>query len=185
MRQRLRLFTVLALFSLAAVLHAQGPGPERVAEMQMAAVSRSDWSGFTSFMHPDALESFKAAFAEILSMDGTGEAGSGLFGVSDLAQYQQASAADLFTLFMQRLSEAAPEMMMMTRGARYQVLGAVLEGPELAHVVYRLTVTVDDTPFSSMEVETYRKHGGQWKSMLRREIDQLVAGIRQSIAEQE
>jgi hypothetical protein len=58
---------------------------------------------------------------------------------------------------MSIINSAAPELMGIARDANYQILGYVMEGPEIAHVVYRLTINVEGVSISSLAVETDRK----------------------------
>ena len=185
MNTRITAISIAVLFQVAGVSFSQTSGPNQIAEMQMAAMSKNDWVTFTSFMHPEALESFKEIFAAVISMDESGEVANELFGVSDLSLYKQKNAAEIFISFMDIINSAAPELMGIARDAKYQILGYVTEGPELAHVVYRLTVSVEGVSMSSLAVETYKQYNGQWKSLLRKEVNDIVKLIQDSIQEEE
>jgi hypothetical protein len=96
MSTRIITITIAVLFQVTSFSYSQTSGPNQIAEMQMAAMSKSDWVTYTSLMHPEALESFKEIFAAVISMDDSGEVADELFGVTDLTSYKRKSAEEIF-----------------------------------------------------------------------------------------
>jgi hypothetical protein len=172
-------FIFSALMLVARVSLAQDQTPERIVQLQMEAMARNDWGTYTSFMHPDALGSFKEIFRMMISADDSGEMVGGLFGVLDSTEYDKKSAADIFMNFMRGINQAAPELMGIAKDASYQILGSVPEGSETVHVVFRMTLSLEGIPISSVAVQTLHKYNGQWKSLLSKQMDDLISLIKQ------
>ena len=64
-------------------------------------------------------------------------------------------------------------------GAEARVLGHVPEGTDLAHVVYRMTITVDGLKVTKMEVLSLQRTDSGWAMLLRSDIETMAAALRQ------
>ena len=64
-----------------------------------------------------------------------------------------------------------------------EILGEVMEGPDLAHVVTRNTVSVGEVEVEGMEVVSCRKQGDEWKLLVSTQMKGLANQIRAALAQ--
>jgi len=63
-----------------------------------------------------------------------------------------------------------------------EILGEVMEGPDVAHVVTRNQVTVGDVEVEGMEVVSCKKRGEEWKLLVSTQMKGLANQIRSALA---
>ena len=63
-----------------------------------------------------------------------------------------------------------------------EILGEVMEGPDVAHVVTRNQVTVGDVEVEGMEVVSCKKRGDEWKLLVSTQMKGLANQIRAAIS---
>ena len=130
--------------------------------------------------HPRALESFKRMFDELATFAATGSEGadtfSQMFGVKP-AELKSMAPARVFEQVLGRVMTQQPGLREMMSGARFDVVGHVMEG-DTAHVVYRLNMTAMGAEISQTTVISLQRDGAEWKPLLTGDIENLLAGLR-------
>lgn len=63
-----------------------------------------------------------------------------------------------------------------------EILGEVMEGPDVAHVVTRNQVTVGDVKVEGMEVVSCKKRGDEWKLLVSTQMKGLANQIRAALS---
>jgi len=63
-----------------------------------------------------------------------------------------------------------------------EILGEVMEGPDVAHVLTRNRVSVGDFEVETMEIVSCRKQGDEWKLLVSSEMKGLANQIRSALA---
>lgn len=133
----------LCASSLPARAQDRPETPEAVTRQFGAAMRTNDWVGTAQLMHPDALARFRSMFLPILRADTTGRLCERLFATTSSAEIAALPDAEVFARFFRTLVSGTPELGGMFAGADMVPVGHVLEGDDVAHVVFRMKVAAD------------------------------------------
>lgn len=169
-----------ALWALSVPAHAQErrETPEQVTRQFGAAMRANDWVGTAQLMHPDALAHFRAMFLPILRADTSGQLCERLFATTSSAELAALPDAELFARFFRTLVSGTPELGGMFAGADMVPVGHVLEGDDVAHVVFRMKVAADDgVTITKVQAMSLRRSGVTWRVLLSGEFEGLAAAL--------
>jgi hypothetical protein len=160
----------------------KGETPEDVAKRAVAALKEDRLDDFAKAMHPEALKSFKAALvsiAEVADKGGQGKEILGLFkGVDDLDELKKLDDVPFFVFFYRGITRVQPALKQALAGAESQIIGHVLEGKDTAHVVHRMTVTVDGTKVSKTDVISLKKTDTGWGMLLSGDLENMTTMLK-------
>jgi|GEM_PF-762366 len=149
--------------------------PLDVARQHFEAMQSANWKKSTELMHPEELGRFKAMFAPVIAADSSGEGARELFGLEDPAVFAMLSDNEVFERFL-ATTVVESNMQTVLENTRVEFIGAVPEGDDRTHVVYRMTVHLDDySPTTSMEVVSLRRYKGTWRMLLDRNLEGMQA----------
>jgi hypothetical protein len=151
--------------------------PEAVTRQFGAAMRANDWVGTAELMHPDALAQFRRMFIPILAADSTGQLCERLFGASSAGEVTALPDAELFARFFRTLVSGAPELTGMFAGADLVPVGHVLEGNDVAHVVFRMKVAADGVTITKVQAMSLRRSGPTWRVLLSGDFEGLAAAL--------
>jgi hypothetical protein len=177
---------ILGLVALGAGLAAPAPAaaqqraetPEAVTRQFGAAMRANDWVGTAQLMHPAALARFRGMFLPILAADSTGQLCERLFATTSAAEVAALPDAELFARFFRTLVSTAPELGGMFAGADLVPIGHVLEGNDVAHVVFRMKVAADDgVTITKVQAMSLRRSGPTWRVLLSGDFEGLAAAL--------
>ncbi len=161
-----------ALPAAAAALLALAPGlgaqdtPEQVVSRYFDTFRTGDYAGNVALMHPQALEEVRETMQGLVALAGTRDSTfQATFGVSSEAEFNRLGAAQLFERMLRAQLEN-PDMREVLSTARTTVLGHVMEGDTLAHVVYRMRMSVGAMDVDQVQVAPVKRSDGQWRVML-------------------
>lgn len=170
--------------SLAAVARPPVPGqavsPESFAREYVAAVRKGDWAALGRYFHPDALAEFRKATKVLMeSTDPRArEARVVLSGSESGAALRDMSDEVFFATFasqvLSQLPKDARDLLFKPMG---EVLGAVPDGAEVVHVVYRTRVPVLGTFVDTTDVMTTKRTATGWGVLLNREFAMFLLSI--------
>jgi ABC-type transporter MlaC component len=181
MKTKLLLLLLSLFVSLSFARAAETP--ESAASTMLEALKQGDLTQFAGKMHPDALASFQKMMlpiAEAAGEDPKGQQFTQVFmGGKGVAELRKSTPNEFFQIFMGGLMKNVPQMAAMMRGSKAQVLGHVMEGPDVAHVVARMQMGTDTLSITKMSVTSLRKDGEQWKGLLSGEIEGMAATLKQ------
>lgn len=150
----------------------------RVADEFHRSFQSMVWAGMVERLHPEALAYLRLAVVITVDADTTGWALERLLdGVPDRAAFDRLSDAEVVVRVMRGVETEVPGLFSSLVGRRSEVLGAVAEGPDTAHVVYRI-VTLADGAVPSVEALTLVRHEGRWLVRSAEEIDVLHTALR-------
>ncbi len=175
---------VLGLLLAAAPLPAQGRSlatPEAAATAFTTAIRTQQYAEAASLMHPEALAKFRAMFLPLAKQEKGAELRQQLFGASSMADLEALDDAALFERFLRSVMTLSPEFQTMMGAAETEMLGHVTEGPNLAHVVYRMRLTVEGMAITKLDVVSLQRAGSEWKALLRGDIEGMAEAIRRQI----
>jgi hypothetical protein len=180
-RSRIVGFTALAV---AFVVPASGvraqdrpETPEAVTQQFGAAMRANDWVGTAELMHPVALARFRGMFLPIVTADSTGQLCQRLFATTSAAEVAALPDAELFARFFRTLVSGAPELSGMFAGADLAPVGHVLEGNDVAHVVFRMKVAADGVTITKVQAMSLRRSGTTWRVLLSGDFEGLAAAL--------
>lgn len=182
--RRVALVAVVA-FPLGTIpVAAQQPGgaaeaPESVATRYGAALRGGDWHAVARLMHPTAVAQFRSLFTPIVAADSSGQAAQALFGVASAAEVAKLPDAEMFARLFGTLAEKQPGFREMMSGSTMTVIGHVAEGPDVAHVVYRLHMSMGGMSIDKTDVLSMRRTGQTWGVLLSADLQGLAAALRQ------
>jgi hypothetical protein len=151
--------------------------PEVVTRQFGAAMRANDWVGTAELMHPDALAHFRNMFLPIVAADSTGQLCERLFATTSAAEVAALPDAELFARFFRTLVSGAPELSGMFAGADLVPVGHVLEGNDVAHVVFRMKVAADGVTITKVQAMSLRRSGPTWRVLLSGDFEGLAAAL--------
>lgn len=173
-------FTLLVPASASAQRAAPATTAEEATQGYIAALGRGAWDEIAGMMHPEALAEFRVLFAPLMNGERGGEIGPQVFGVADSAGFAAAPDSALFASFLRASMGADPALASVMRTAKVLVLGHVSEGPDVQHVVSRLTMTAEGLEFSRMDVMSLRRFGNSWRGLLTGDVRLLAQSLQAS-----
>jgi hypothetical protein len=183
----LRVVAALACLTLAAPAQAAKGLPDKddAAVRSLAAglyrdAAAGDWAGYAKRMHPAALKAFRDDFAAVLTAaakDGRADDLVALFdGARDLKAVLAYPPDEFLARLMKGTAQAAPGPV----AGRAQVVGAVAEGADQAHVVVRVTHKLPgtDRAVSAVEVVSVRRTDRGWGAEVPKELAVVASTLR-------
>ena len=171
------LATGLAAARSTAVAQDRPETPEMVTRQFGAAMRINDWVGTAELMHPDALAHFRDMFLPIVRADSTGRLCDRLFATKSAAEVAALPNAELFARFFRTLVNGAPELSGMFAGADLVPVGHVMEGNDVAHVVFRMKVAADGVTITKVQAMSLRRSGQTWRVLLSGDFEGLAAAL--------
>jgi hypothetical protein len=164
-----------ALPALVAALLMAAPGvaaqqtPEQVVEAYFRSFITADYAANVALMHPEALEDMKETMSGLAALPGAADEPEfrEMFGVNSLEEFNRLTPAALFERVLRSQLEQ-PEMREILSGAQVTVLGHVMEGDSMAHVVYRMRMSLSamDMNLDQVQVAPVKRHDGEWRVLL-------------------
>lgn len=167
------------LFATAEAGSAQATDtPESVGQQYMAAMRKGDWAGAAALMHPDGLRRFRGFIEPVALADTSGEVAQQFFGVAKSADLAKLSDSELFARFFKFITTASPEVVEAFSGAEMRPIGHVMEGPDVAHLMGRVRMSVQGITIEKVEAISLQRAGTSWRVQISAEIEGLAAAIK-------
>lgn len=171
MKTMLRALPVLtaALLALAPGLAAQDT-PEQVAGRYFQTLRTGDYAANVALMHPEALDELKEMMEGLVALAGAAAAEDDstfqrMFGVASAAEFNQLSPAQVFERMLRSQLENE-DMREVLSSSQTTILGHVMEGDSVAHVVYRMRMSFGEMDMDQVQVTPLKRADGQWRVLL-------------------
>ena len=176
MRAHARWIIVLVALVLGATSTSaqSASGPEPAARHYFGLMQKADWDGAAAAMHPDALQEFKSLFESFAAHENGVEVISQFFGVKTAAEFKALPPAEVYARLMRSLVSMSDEMRQAMTSVKAEIIGSVAEGPDVAHVVYRMNMGVADVSIAKVQVLSFRRSGDRWLGLLTGDIRGLA-----------
>jgi hypothetical protein len=155
--------------------------PPQVTDRFVTALRTADYPAMTALMHPMALHQLRDLFGPILELPQAGEYRDRLLGVATVAEVRALSDTAFFTAFLRATSERDADLLDALAGATVHIIGWVPEGPDTAHVVYRMGMTVRGAAVSQMDVMSLGRLGNAWRGLLKGDFSAMAAALRDAV----
>jgi hypothetical protein len=184
------LIAAVIVFFLSSFPAFSAEQPEEVAHLYIRAMADARLNVVADHMHPSALDRFKGIMTEVadaitsapLDRKPPAKMVSALFGEEGPAIVKDLPPRDVFVRFMSNLTTFVPQIRVMHAGSEYQVLGHVVEGGNLAHVVFRATLSQGEHEVTKMSVLSLKRDGEHWKVLLTDDLENLISGLGKRLA---
>ena len=175
----MRYFYFLLCFCIASISAASDLStPESAAKAAMDAISAQQFTEYGTYMHPEALASFRKMMMEVVESAAEAKAETQLLKLfSDapsVAALQKLNDQEFFGSFLKGVMTSVPMMKEAMSGADTKIIGHVFEGNNLAHVVTRISLTMQGVGMKKMSVISLQKDGESWKMLLTGELEGLA-----------
>jgi len=173
-------FVVLVLWSGLAY---GATAPETTAEY-FKHVEEGDFAAAANLFDPPALTEFRESLGIIKEAPPTAQQQfrEAFFGAGATAEsIAQMSDSEFFASFL-RAARAQAESLGSADFDGLEILGEVMEGPDIAHVVTRNKITAGEIEIEGMEVISCKKRGDEWKLLVSSQMKGLANQIRTALA---
>jgi hypothetical protein len=185
-----RLLSALLALLVSAGSAFSAEQPEEVAHLYIRAMADARLNVVADHMHPGALDRFKGIMIEIAGAIAAAPEDrkppakmvSALFGDEGPAAVKDLAPREVFVRFMSNLTTFVPQIRVMHAGSEYQVLGHVVEGGNVAHVVFRATLLQGAHEMTKMSVLSLKRDGEHWKVLLTDDLESLISGLGKQLA---
>jgi len=180
-------FICALLLANAAAAADATPSPEAVASEYMTAMKNGDYSACASLMHTRALEDLKKILLPVLDAAQQAEDKSllRLFdGATDYKTVTELAPKDFFIKFMTGVSKMNPDMLKTLAKAEMEPIGHVIEKEKTAHVVFRMTINMDDVKIAKLEVLSLEQDNGAWRALLTANVEGMAQMLQRRFKKQ-
>jgi hypothetical protein len=164
----------------AAAATADTESAQQVTMHFIDAMRANDWNGVAKLMHPGALHQLREFFSVLFESPDAEPIRRELLGVSTIDEARAMSDTALFVSLL-RMSTRSPEMSDVFKSAKVQILGQVNEGRDTTHVVYRMQMTLEGTPVTTMDVFSLARSPAGWRGLLKGDMAAVAAAIRAAV----
>jgi hypothetical protein len=183
MKTMKRAFLAVALMMIAMPLAAAAQEtPEQVAERYLSTMKARNWAANAALVHPEELDSIKAAFVDVARSDTSTAGLRALFNVSTARELEALSPVQVYERFVASTVGQQAEMTQFLASATFKVLGHVAEGDSV-YVVYRVSATGAGGPMTQVTVMSLRRSGAGWKTRLTDELRGTIAALHAQAAQ--
>lgn len=153
--------------------------PEATADLFIRSVRAIRWSAAAQFMAEPTLERFRVAATMLVDPDTTGESRRYLVQTDSLGMLEL-SAAEVFSRTFDAVIADMPGLTNAFYDRDDEVLGAVVEGSDSAHVVYRTTARLSGA-VPEVKVMQLQREASGWRVLWSDELgvlDATLQGVR-------
>ncbi len=164
----------------SAAAPADTESAQQVTMHFIDAMRANDWNGVAKLMHPAALHQLREFFSVLFEAPNADAIRRDLLGVSNVVEARALSDTALFERLL-RSSARSPEFANVFRSAQIKILGQVNEGPDTTHVIYRMQMTMEGTPVTTMDVFSLARSPAGWRGLLKGDMAAFAAAVRAAI----
>ena len=164
--------------------------PEEAARQSLQALQDDRLARFAELLHPEALTRFRASMMEVIeaaAASGNTEEVLELFDrIKTVKHLQQLTDAQFLESYYVGVGKIRSGPQQLLREAKIEVLGQVEEGPDLAHVIYRLTVPrEEDAPLQKLSVMSLKRVKDGWRTLLSEDVERVVERLKQRFGDKD
>lgn len=153
------------------------PPPDTVAAEYFRGFQSMAWEGLAQRLHPDALAYLRLAIDITIDADTTGWSLANLGNAERREEYDERTDATVFVDAMRWVQNNAPGLLSSLVSRTVEHIGIVMEGPDTAHAVYRVT-TIAYGAEPEAQVATLARTSTGWKVVEAREVRVLHTALR-------
>ena len=152
--------------------------PEAVVRRYTEAMRAGQWDTAAALMHPEALAQFREMMMPAFQSEEPGrELRARFFDGMSMTRIRHLSDGAFFARFFSGMMSLNPELLGVVQDAEITMVGHVLEGEDVAHVVYRMQMQMDQMTFTKLDVMSVKRHGATWRGLLTGTMEGLAAAL--------
>lgn len=186
------LLTVAATLLMMVSGEAQAePSPEGIVRVYFYSLKVGDFKAVAAIMDEQELDDFKQALMPVID-EGWASVSEGplqeavalrkLVGGDGIEGMHAKTPEAFFAHFMSWIVAMNPAIPQSLAKTSIHTLGHVTED-DMAHVVYRISLPVEQASSTQLNVISLRKKGETWRLMMTREIGQMKQMLQMLVAE--
>jgi len=158
--------------------------PEEAAMRYAHALRDNNWTEVASLMHPVALAKLHNTLRPLLECQSPAldPIRQRFLDVSSRDEAAQLSDTEVTARFLRSVMDQAGGVAAAFRTATVEPIGHVMEGPDTAHVVVRLSFTVDSIPMNAIDVFSMARYHSTWRGLLKENIPAMRIMFRRLCA---
>jgi hypothetical protein len=154
--------------------------PEAITLRAMDAMNAGKYEEFAKDMHPEALRKFRSLMSTIVDLadqDGKAQDILRLFpNCKTVADTKKLDDVGFFATCLEGQMRAQAGLKEAMANAKNVMIGRVDEKPDMAHVLYNMTINLDGEKTEvGPNVVSFKKDGERWAMMLKAEMENGVA----------
>lgn len=153
------------------------PSPDSAAARFQDALRAGSWRTVAGLLHPAARDDFRRWVDIIVAADETGRTGRAIFGEMRPEAVAALPDSVVFVRTLERLMADMPGLLHALVARDIEILGSVLEPPELAHAVYRNSDLLEGA-VPEIRVMTLRRSGEDWRVTRSQELALIREALR-------
>lgn len=149
-------------------------------------LKQKDYDRAATFFDPAALGEFRQmmSFVNEIPDEGQQQFFTTFFGLeASRESISKLSDANFFASFLRAAMEQAETVGGVNFG-KMEVLGEVMEGKDVVHVVTRNKVSVGEIEVEAMEVVSFKRIGSEWKALMSGKIKGLASQLKAALGRQ-
>ena len=174
---------VIAAFSPARAEVDEQNTPEALATVAMIAMKEHRLADFAAMMHPDALAELKRSLLSVADaaeeLDAADEILNLFKDVPSVDALRELDDAAFFVAFLEGSMQLRPVIRETLSNMTTQIIGAVAEGTDVVHVVYRGTVTYGEQKIAKLSVISFKANGETWGMLLSGDVEANVVMLKE------
>jgi len=156
--------------------------PEEIAVSYFDLLKQHQWAKAAELYDSLSLAEFKEMMSFLLEIPDENASqvlGSILGPGSTKASFKSMSDIAFFSIFLEKVMEQASKVGEL-QFDKVNVLGSIMEGDSVQHVLVRTNVSIGDVTLESMEVISFKKTGGDWKILMQGKIKGMAQQLRKA-----
>ena len=149
-------------------------------------LKQKDYNRAATFFDPAALDEFRQMMSFVNEIPGEGQVQffTTFFGPgASRESIGKLSDTNFFASFL-RATLAQAETVGGVNFGKMEILGEVMEGKDVAHVVTRNKVSVGEIDLEAMEVVSFKRIGNEWKALLSGKIKGVASQLKAALRRQ-
>ena len=141
------------------------------------AIAAHRWEDAAATLHPESLELFRYRLASMLDADSGGTLETMLFEDADGPEVRTRASTDVFAAILGAIETDTPGLIAVLATNRYDAIGHLLEGPETAHVLLRVTPYTNGSAPTRTLVVTLKRAESGWAIVESGDLDSLATAM--------
>jgi hypothetical protein len=161
---------------------------KKIAARCKEAIQKMDWNAYADLLDPSELEEFRNRLLPALkaaAKAGPEQQKEALLffpGAADLNAVMAWKPREFFVRSLEAMSKGPLAIYKELYAAeKFEMIGAVREGNDLVHVVYRSHTSFKGLKITSMKVVTLKRNDKEWRAALADEVVGLAEALNQTL----
>ncbi len=178
--------TLFILIFIVASSSAYAKSASETAIDYFNTLKDKDYNGAAAYFDPSALDDFRQMMSFINEVPAEGQQSffKAFFGPESTKEsVSKLSNSEFFSYFLRAVMTQAEAVGGLDFNGM-EVLGEVMEGSDVSHVVTRNRVSVGEIELEAMEVVSFKNNGKEWKALMSGKMKGMASQLRAALRRQ-